>query len=124
MASSNTKMQPDLPSENSRIERLYLELNNIAIPKFDWKTLPPAGPELKLDVSQRVKELQKYLRENKYPTQEENILAAIEMYNRKELPRSDANCIYIQGGKLTDFTVESALKLEPMWMEVCFKTID
>ena len=40
------------------------------------------------------------------------------MYNRKELLRSDANFIYIQGGKLTDLTVESALKLEPIWMEV------
>jgi hypothetical protein len=36
-----------------------------------------------------VEELHKYLRENKYLAHQKNTIAAIAMYNRKELPKPD-----------------------------------
>jgi hypothetical protein len=83
------------------------------------KAIPPAVPEVKIDVVQRVEELHKYLRENKYPAQQKNIMAAIEMYNRKELPKPGTSAVEIQDGKLTELTVDCLLRNEPIWTEVC-----
>jgi hypothetical protein len=94
-------------------------LNNDPIPNFDIRKVPRAVPEVKIDVAQRVKELHEYLRENKYPAHRKNIIAAIEMYNRKELPKPDTNAVSIQDGKLTELTVECLLRDEPVWTEVC-----
>src|SRR5277367_527366 len=74
-------------SPSQRTEETLKYLNNLPIPKFDWRDVPPAVPEIKIDVPQRVEELHKYLRENTYPAHTKNIMGAIEMYNRKELPK-------------------------------------
>jgi len=115
---TNTESQPHSP-ENSSIEAFKLLLNNDPIPNFDLKAIPPAVPEIKVDVAQRVEELHKYLRENKYPAQQKNIMAAIEMYNRKELPKPGTSAVEIQDGKLTELTVDCLLRNEPIWTEVC-----
>jgi len=122
---TNTESQPHSPPENSigsfhsRVEQIKLILNNDPIPNFDLNAIRPAVPEVKIDISQRVEELHKYLRENKYPAQQKNIMAAIEMYNRKELPKPGTNAVHIQDGKLTEFTVDAILRPEPVWTEVC-----
>jgi hypothetical protein len=121
---TNVESQPHSPPDsrieafNRRVEELKLIMNNDPIPNFDINTIRPAVPEVKIDVSQRVEELQKYLRENTYPTQQKNIMAAIEMYNRKELPKPGTNAVWIQDGKLTALTVDCLLRAEPVWTEV------
>jgi hypothetical protein len=85
------------------------------------KAIPRAVPEVKIDVAQRVEELQKYLRENKFPAQQKNIMAVIAMYNRKELPKPGTNAVSIQDGKLTKVTVDCLLRPEPVWTEVCLR---
>jgi hypothetical protein len=116
---TNTESQPHSRPENS-IEAFKLLLNNDPIPNFDLKAIPPAVPEVKIDVAQRVEELHKYLRENKYPAQQKNIMAAIAMYNRKELPKPGINAVSIQDGQLlTEVTVDCLLRMEPVWTEVC-----
>jgi hypothetical protein len=92
------------------------------IPNFDWKALPPAVPPMKIDVPRRIEKLQKYLNENKYPRQQKNIIAAIEMYNRKELPKLDKRIGHIQAGKLTELN-DCIERAEPPWAEVRFNTI-
>ncbi|KIX02805.1 uncharacterized protein Z518_08748 [Rhinocladiella mackenziei CBS 650.93] len=92
-------------------------LNNGPIPNFDWRAVPPAGIGPKFDVFGRVEELQKYLRENTYPNQRENIMAAIDMYNRKELPTQDTPRVYLQDGKLVAPTMNNVLRPEPIWRE-------
>jgi len=104
------------------VEEALKCLNNNPIPNFNWKAIPPAVPERKFDVSQRVEELRKYLDENTYPTHQKNIMALIEMYNRKELPRPDTDVVHIRDGKLTEVTIEHYLDTEPIWIEVRFKT--
>lgn len=96
-------------------------LSKDPIPNFDWKAIPPAGPERKFDVAQRVEELRKYLRESTYPRHEKNIRAIIEMYNLKELPRKGAHRVYVQEGKLVSNTVDNILRPEPIWIEVCLR---
>jgi hypothetical protein len=59
--------------------------------------------------------------ENKYPAHQKNVIAAIAMYNRKELPKPDTNAVWIQDGKLTEFTVDCLLRNEPVWTEVCLR---
>jgi len=95
---TNTESQPHSRPENSSIEAFKLLLNNDPIPNFDFKAIPPAVPEVKIDVAQRVEELRGYLREKKYAAQQKNIMAAIEMYNRKELPKPGTNAVSIQDG--------------------------
>jgi hypothetical protein len=107
-------------SSSQRAEELRKYLNNDLTPNFDGRAIPPAVPERKFDVSQRVEELHKYLHENTYPTHQKNIMAAIEMYNRKELPKPDTNFVHIRDGKLIEVTVD--LDAEPIWIEVRFKT--
>ena len=68
-----------------------------------------------------MEELHKYLCENKYLAHQKNIIAAIAMYNRKELPKPDTNAVWIQDGKLTEFTVDRLLRNEPVWTEVCLR---
>jgi hypothetical protein len=118
---TNTESQPHLPPENNSIEAFKSLLNNDPIPNFDLKAIPPAVPEVKIDVAQRVEELHKYLRENKYPAQRKNIMAAIAMYNRKELPKPGTKAVSIQDGKLTEVTVDCLLRPEPVWTEVCLR---
>jgi len=76
---------------------------------------------MKIDVAQRVEELHKYLRENKYPAQQKNIMVVIAMYNRKELSKPATNAVWIQDGKLTGLTVDCLLRTEPVWTEVCLR---
>jgi hypothetical protein len=118
---TNAESQPHSPPENSSVETFKSLLNNDPIPNFDWKAIRPAVPEVKIDVAQRVEELHKYLRENKYPAQQKNIMAAIAMYNRKELPKPGTNAVWIQDGKLTELTVDCLLRTEPVWTEVCLR---
>src|SRR5437764_8777002 len=99
---TNTESQPHSLPENSSIEAFKSLMNNDPIPNFDFNAIPPAVPEVKIDVAQRVEELHKYLRENKYPAHQKNIMAAIAMYNRKELPKPGINAVSIQDGKLTE----------------------
>jgi len=106
-----------LTSEEYRLSLL----NNGPIPNFDWRAVPPAGIGRKFDVAGRVEELQKYLRENTYPNQRKNIMAAIGMYNRKELPKQDPPRVYLQDGKLIAPTMDSVLQPEPIWREVCLR---
>ena len=118
---TNTESQPHSP-ENSSIEAFKSLLNNDPIPNFDFNAIPPAVPEVKIDVAQRVEELHKYLRENKYRTHQKNIMAAIAMYNRKELPIPGTNAVWIQDGKLlTELTVDCLLRTDPVWTEVCLR---
>src|SRR5436309_15047307 len=84
---TNTESQPHSPPENSSIAAFKSLLNNDPIPNFDFKAIPPAVPEVKIDVAQRVEELHKYLSENKYPAQQKNIMAAIAMHTRKALQK-------------------------------------
>jgi hypothetical protein len=118
---TNTESQPHSLSENSSIEAFKSLLNNDPIPNFDFNAIPPAVPEVKIDVAQRVEELHKYLRENKYPAHQKNIMAAIAMYNRKELLKPGINAVWIQDGKLTELTVNCLLRNEPVWTEVCLR---
>jgi hypothetical protein len=119
---TNTESQPHSSLENSSIEAFKALLNNDPIPNFDIRAIPPAVPEVKIDVAQRVEELHKYLRENKYRAHQKNIIAAIAMYNRKELPKPDTNAVWIQDGKLlTELTVDCLLRNEPVWTEVCLR---
>jgi hypothetical protein len=116
---TNTESQPHSPPENSRVQTYSLPEG--PIPNFDWKALRPAVPERKIDVSKRVEELRKYLCENRYPAHQKNILAAIEMYNRKELPKPNTHCVYIQDGKLTELNVDCLQRTGLIWMEVCLR---
>jgi hypothetical protein len=101
----------------------YYSLPEDPIPNFDWKAIPPSCPGDTIDVSQRVEELHKYLKDNTYPDQRTNITAAIRMYNRKELPKPDSHIVYIQDGKLTELTIECIEREwdEPLWTEVSLK---
>jgi hypothetical protein len=118
---TNTESQPHSPPENSSIEAFKSLLNNDPIPNFDIYAIPPAVPEMKIDVAQRVEELHKYLDENKYPAHQKNIIAVIAMYNRKELPKPDTNAVWIQDGKLIELTVDCLLRNKPVWTEVCLR---
>jgi hypothetical protein len=118
---TNTESQPNSPPETSSVSAFKLLLNNDPIPNFDLKAIRPAVPEVRIDVAQRVEELHKYLRENKYPAQQKNIMAVIAMYNRKELPKPGTNVVWIQDGKLTKLTVDCLLRTEPVWTEVCLR---
>ena len=73
------------------------------------------------DISQGVQELQKYLRENTYPTQQKNIMVAIKIYNRKELPKPNTCSVTLQGGELAKDMIESFLSNEPVWLEVSLR---
>jgi len=120
---TNTESQPHSPPEKSSVETFKSLLNNDPIPNFDFNAIRPAVPEVKIDVAQRVEQLHKYLRENKYPdpAQQKNIMAAIAMYNRGELPKPGINAVTIQDGKLTELTVDCLLRNEPVWTEVCLR---
>jgi len=48
-------------------------------------------------------------------------MAAIDMYNRKELPKQNTHRVYIQDGKLVAPTVDNALRPEPMRIVVCLR---
>jgi hypothetical protein len=119
LSETNTESQPHSPPENSRVKTYSLPEG--PIPDFDWKAVPPAVPERKTDVPKRVEELRKYLREDTFPAYKENIIAAIEMYNRKELPKPNTHCVYIKNGKLTELTFESLQQPGLIWMEVCLR---
>jgi hypothetical protein len=108
-------------SPSQRAEELRKYLNNVPVPRLDWTEIPPAVPEMKIDVPQRVEELHKYLRDNTYPAQTKNIMAAIEMYNRKELPKPGTNVVHIHDGKLIELKVECLLT--PVWTEVCLRQL-
>src|SRR4051794_28096670 len=104
---TDTESQPHSLPENSSVERIKSLMNNDPIPNFDFNAIRPAVPEAKRDVAQRVEELHKYLRENRYPAHQKNIMTAIAMYNRKELPKPGTHVVWIQDGKvLAEVTVD------------------
>jgi hypothetical protein len=112
-----SQSQPPIDAETFR--KL---LSDNSAQKIDWEQVRSTIPEVRMiDVSQRVEELQKYLRENTYPTQRKNIMAAIEMYNRKELPKPNTRSVTLQGGELAKDTIESFLSTEPVWLEVSLR---
>lgn len=94
----NTRSQSQPPIDAETFRKL---LSDNSVQKIDWEQVRSTIPKVRtIDASQRVEELQKYLRENTYPTQQKNIMAAIEMYNRKELPRPNTRSVTLQGGEL------------------------
>lgn len=99
-------------------------LNNDPIPNFDWTTIPPAGPEMEIDVPKRLEELRMYLHENTYPPHQKNIEAAIKMYEQNQLPRQDGRRVHFQDGKVINLTVAALLRNGHVWTEVCFIIIN
>lgn len=113
---------PDLAKPPTEEEFRDMILNNTPIPNFDANAIPPAGYGPKFDVTERVQELHKYLSENTYPHQRKNIMAAIDMYNRNELPRPDTHRVYFRDGKML-YHLGGANLLQPehVWIEVCLR---
>lgn len=96
-------------------------LTDDPIPNFDINAVPSAGAGWKINVPERVEQLRTYLRENTYPAQQKNIIAVLEMYERKELPKPNTHRVCLQDGKVIDSTIDNWLKMEPIWTEVCLR---
>ena len=94
-------------------------LSRAKSPHFDINTVPSAGAGWKINVPERVEQLRTYLRENTYPAQQKNIIAVIEMDERKELPKPNTHRVCLQDGKVIESRVDNWLKMEePVWTEV------
>jgi hypothetical protein len=125
--SASAGLQTCLLLEDTPQDGRVMEFHSLPqgpIPNFDWNAVPPASPSNTVDVTQRVDELREYLNNDTYPGQGQNIEAAIEMYNRQELPDPDSHIVYIKDGELlTELPVRCIQpNSEPVWTEVCLKS--
>jgi hypothetical protein len=109
--------RPAQPLDADSFKKLFL--TNDPIPNFDYKAVPRACPEVEIDIPKRLDQLREYLRENIYPGQQKNIMAVIEMYERRRLPKPNTRTVCLRDGKIIMPTVDTFLTMEPVWTEVC-----
>ena len=109
--------RPAQPLDPETYKKLFL--TNDPIPNFDYNAIPRACPKVELDIPKRLDQLRKFLHDNAYPTQQKNIMAVIDMYERRELPKPNTRTVHLRDGKTIIPTVDTFLTMEPVWVEVC-----